>query len=113
MLHFGGPPASSPRNPHLPRIQPRSLLLFVLALLAATAAWALSVLFVADDSRDALIALPFWLVAGALVGWLAVALRGRSRRLEAVGEAASDAIVRLDADATVAAWSPGAEALYG
>jgi PAS domain S-box-containing protein len=70
-------------------------------------------LLVGGDSRDALIALPFWLVAGALVGWLAVALRGRSRRLETVEEAASEAIVRLDVEGKVAAWSPGAEALYG
>jgi PAS domain S-box-containing protein len=73
----------------------------------------LSVLLVAGDSRDALIALPFWLVAGAVAGWLAVALRGRSRRLEAVEEAASEAIVRLDRKAVVTGWSPGAETLYG
>ena len=70
-------------------------------------------LLVADDSSAALIALPFWLAAGAVAGWLAVALRGRSRRLETVEEAASEAIVRLDAEGTIAAWSAGAEALYG
>jgi PAS domain S-box-containing protein len=80
----------------------------------------LTVLYVADDSRAALIALPLWLAAGVAAGWLAMALRERARerrvaerRLDAVREAASDAILRLDADGVVVGWSPGAEALYG
>ena len=100
--------------------QPRGLLLFAVALVAAAAGWLLTVLFVAEDSTAALIALPLWLAVGAVAGWLAAALRERSRerrvaqdRFEAVREAASDAIVRLDADGVVAGWSPPAEALYG
>jgi PAS domain S-box-containing protein len=94
--------------------------LFVVALVAAALAWVLTVLFVAGDSRDALIALPLWLATGVAAGWLAVALRERSRqhrvaesRLEAVREAASDAILHVDADGLIAGWSSSAAALYG
>jgi PAS domain S-box-containing protein len=82
--------------------------------------WLLNFLFVADGSLGALIALPAWLAAGGLAGLLVTRLRERSTaerlaesRLEAVRQAASDAIVRIDADGAITAWSPGARALYG
>jgi two-component system phosphate regulon sensor histidine kinase PhoR len=94
--------------------------LFVVALAAAAAGWSLTYLFAAEDSLAALIALPAWLAAGAAAGWLATRSWESSRqqrlaenRLAAVEEAASDAIVRIDADGAIAAWSPGAQALYG
>jgi PAS domain S-box-containing protein len=34
-------------------------------------------------------------------------------RLESIDEAATEAILRVDGDGAIAAWSPGAEALYG
>jgi PAS domain S-box-containing protein len=39
----------------------------------------LTVLLVADNSRGALLALPAWLAAGAVAGWLATRLQDRSR----------------------------------
>jgi PAS domain S-box-containing protein len=49
---------------------------------------------------------------------MALRERGREqrvaeRRLDAVREAASDAIMRIDTDGVIAGWSPPAEALYG
>lgn len=89
-------------------------------LVAAGAGWLLHFLFVADESLEALIALPAWLAAGGAAGWLATEARTRARarrlaesRLEAVGASAADAIARVDLDGAIAAWSPGAEALYG
>ena len=82
--------------------------------------WLLNYLFVADQSRAGLVALPVWLVAGAALGWLAIRWRERSRdqrlaesRLDGIRAASTDAILRVDADGVVAGWSPGAEALYG
>jgi PAS domain S-box-containing protein len=110
-------PQPRKRPSHLTR--PRILLLAV-ALAAAVAGWLLNYLFVADQSRAGLLALPIWIVAGAVAGWLAIRWRERSRdqrlaesRLEGVRDASTDAILRVDADGVVAAWSPGAEALYG
>ena len=89
-------------------------------LLVAGVGWLLNVLFVADGSLGSLIALPAWLAAGGLAGLLVTRLRERSRgerlaesRLEAIRDAASDAILRVDGDGAITAWSPGAKALYG
>jgi PAS domain S-box-containing protein len=100
-------------------IQPR-ILLFVVAFGAAAVGWLLSVLFVADEPLAALIALAPWLAVGAAATWLVTRLGETTRgeqlaesRLAAVEEAASDAILRIDADGVITGWSPGAEALYG
>jgi PAS domain S-box-containing protein len=100
-------------------IQPR-ILLFVVALGAAAVGWLLSVLFVADEPLAALIALAAWLAIGAAAAWLVTRLGERTRgeqlaesRLAAVEEAASDAILRIDADGVIAAWSPAAQDAYG
>ena len=89
-------------------------------LVAAGTGWPLNFFFVADESLDALIALPAWLAAGGAAGLLATRMRARSRehrlaesRLSAVRAGAADAIARVDLDGAIAAWSPGAEALYG
>jgi PAS domain S-box-containing protein len=53
----------------------------VAGVVAGAAGWALYWALVADRSTEALIALPAWLAAGAVVGWLAVrARRAASRR---------------------------------
>ena len=110
-------PQPRKRPSHLTR--PRIIVLAI-AVAAAAVGWLLNYLFVADQSRAGLLALPIWLVAGAAVGWLAIRWRERSRdqrlaerRLGAVGAASTDAILRVDADGVVAGWSAGAEALYG
>ena len=46
---------------------------------AAAVGWLLNYLFVADQSRAGLLALPVWLLAGAGAGWLAIRWRERSR----------------------------------
>jgi PAS domain S-box-containing protein len=98
-----------------PRIRP-----FFVVLAAAAAGWLLTALFVADDWTAGLIAIPIWLAAGALAYWVAERLRARTdakrlaeSRLEGVWTAAHDAVLRVDADGTIGAWSPSAEALYG
>jgi PAS domain S-box-containing protein len=65
-------------------------------------------------------ALLAFLLAGAVAGAAAGLLWRRSRQLSslalresAVWEAVGEGLVRLDADALIAAWSPGATALYG
>ncbi len=89
-------------------------------LVAAGAGWPLNFLFVADESLEALLALPAWLAAGGAAGLLTTRMRARSReqrlaesRLSAVRAGTADAIVRVGLDGAIAAWSPGAEALYG
>ena len=89
-------------------------------LAVAGAGWTLHFFFVADQELRALIALPAWLVVGALAGWLATSHR-RSRlerslvteELAAVRDSASEAIVGIDLDGTIVSWSSGAEAIYG
>ena len=110
-------PQPRKRPSHLTR--PRIIVLAV-AVAAAALGWLLNYLFVADQSRAGLLALPIWLLAGAAIGWLAIRWRERSRdqrlaesRLDAVGAASTDAILRVDADGVVAGWSAGAEAMYG
>ncbi|HEX6984082.1 MAG TPA: PAS domain-containing protein, partial [Planctomycetaceae bacterium] len=92
----------------------------LVSLVAAAAGWALTALFVAEDSLAALIAVPLWAAAGLVGWWLATRLRDRTRqqrfaegRLAAVADAASDAILRIDPEGLIAAWSPGAKAMYG
>ncbi|MGH3064491.1 MAG: hypothetical protein ACRDMK_09140, partial [Gaiellaceae bacterium] len=92
--------------------------MLAIAVAAAALGWLLNYLFVADHSRAGLLALPVWLLAGAAVGWLAIGWRERSRdqriaesRLDGIGAASTDAILRVDAGGVVAGWSSGAEAL--
>jgi PAS domain S-box-containing protein len=89
-------------------------------LAVAGAGWTLHFFFVADEELNALIGLPAWLAVGALAGWLATT-RGRSAKerrlvageLDAVRDAAAEAIVGIDLEGNVVSWSSGAEALYG
>ena len=89
-------------------------------LVTAGAGWTLSLFFVADETLDALWALPAWLVAGGVAGWLATRAARRSlerehasSRLAAVREAAAEAIVGFDGNGVIVSWNAGAEALYG
>jgi PAS domain S-box-containing protein len=89
-------------------------------LAVAGAGWTLHFFFVADQELNALIGLPAWLAVGALAGWLATTRRrsAQERRLvagelDAVRDAAAEAIVGINLDANVVSWSSGAEALYG
>jgi two-component system phosphate regulon sensor histidine kinase PhoR len=89
-------------------------------VVAGGAGWILNFVFVADADLAAVLALPAWLAAGAVAGWLVdrfdEASRERrlaERRWQFVQEAASDAILRIDTGGVITGWSPGAEALYG
>ncbi|HEX2496894.1 MAG TPA: PAS domain-containing protein, partial [Gaiellaceae bacterium] len=108
-----------PGAPQLQHVRPR-IRLILLGLAVAAAAWALQYFLVADQSDAGLYALAVWLPAGAAAGWLVATLRMRSQtvraqesRLDAIQGAASDAILRIDADGRIATWSPGATAIYG
>jgi len=70
----------------------------VAGVVAGAAGWALYWVFVADRSAEALIALPAWLAAGGVVGWVALrARRAASRRedeLRSANEQVREAEVR-------------------
>jgi PAS domain S-box-containing protein len=92
----------------------------IAGLIAAATGWTLNFFFVADQSLDALLALPVWLAAGSAVGLLAGRLwstereRGRAeQQFAAVRGTAAEAVISVDSDGAVAAWSPGAKAMYG
>ena len=89
-------------------------------LVVAAVGWALGFFLVADQAPEAVAALPAWLAAAGLVGWLAD--RGRTaveerdragRALAGVRDVAAEAVVPVDAEGAVAGWSPGATAMYG
>ena len=89
-------------------------------LAAGGVGWAVNFFFVADASLGALPALPIWLAAGGVAGWVATRVaRAAGERaaaeneLAAVRDAASEAILRLDPSGTIAAWSRTAETMYG
>ncbi|HSL65553.1 MAG TPA: PAS domain S-box protein, partial [Gaiellaceae bacterium] len=89
-------------------------------LAVAAAGWTLQLAFVVDDTAEALVALPAWLAAAAAAGWIAERLRRQTaeralaqNELRGVRSSAAEAILRLDAEGTIVAWSAGAEELYG
>jgi PAS domain S-box-containing protein len=67
-------------------------------LVAAGAGWALDAVFVASGTLEALIALPAWLAAGGVAGWLSTRLRraalDRAAALQAATERASEAAAK-------------------
>jgi PAS domain S-box-containing protein len=54
----------------------------IAGLVAAAAGWLLNWLFIADQSLEALLALPAWVAAGGLAGWLAARARRASLERE-------------------------------
>ena len=89
-------------------------------LAVAAAGWTLHFFLVSEQSwRDA-ITLPVWLAAAAVAGLVSARLEARATEYELLGDrfgalrrATHDAVIALDADATISAWSDGAEKLYG
>jgi PAS domain S-box-containing protein len=55
----------------------------LVGVLVAAVGWTLNALFVVDDLLEALPALPAWLAAGAVAGWLATRIRETAREREA------------------------------
>jgi PAS domain S-box-containing protein len=89
-------------------------------LVVAAAGWTLHYFLVSQQSWRDLVALPAWLAAAAAAGWVADRLRVRSTEYEILGDrhgalrrATHDAVIALDADGTIGAWSDGAEKIYG
>jgi PAS domain S-box-containing protein len=92
----------------------------VAGLAAAVVGAALNAIFVADDTLEAVLAAPAWLVVGAVAGlagtWLAESLsRGETaeRQLAGARAAVREAIVGVDHDGTITDWSAGAQSMYG
>jgi PAS domain S-box-containing protein len=90
------------------------------ALAAAVVGAVLSAIYVADDTLEAVLAVPVWLVVGAVSGvagsWLADALRTRdlaARQLAGTRDAVREAIIGVDGSGAITDWSPGAQALFG
>src|SRR5262245_3955154 len=86
----------------------------------AAVGWGFHFFAVADQSQPALISLPVWLAAGLAAGWLGTRVSEDTRRqrhlteeLEAVRDAAKEAIAAVDGGGTIAGWGAGAEAMYG
>ncbi len=89
-------------------------------LAVAATGWTLQFFLVPGESWRDLIAIPFWFGAAALAGWLGTRLRARtdeSRHLDdqltALRETTGDAVIGLDSEGTIVAWSDGAAAVYG
>jgi two-component system, OmpR family, phosphate regulon sensor histidine kinase PhoR len=89
-------------------------------LVVAAAGWTLQFFLVPGETWRDLIAIPVWLLAGALAGWLAERLRARTAEgrfledeLTALREATRDAVIGLDSDGKIVGWSEGAATVYG
>ena len=92
----------------------------VAGAVVGVAGWAFDYGFVADRATAWLWSLPAWLLAGVVAGVGGGLLRRRSRQLRSLAlresvirENVTEAVVRVDADGLIAAWNPGAAALYG
>jgi PAS domain-containing protein len=89
-------------------------------LAAAAVGAALNSIYVADDTLEALLAAPAWLVAGAVAGllgsWLIEALSkgdAAARQLAGARGAVREAIVGVDHNGAITDWSSGAQSMYG
>jgi PAS domain S-box-containing protein len=89
-------------------------------LAVAVAGWTLHFFLVSDQSWRDIVALVAWVGAAAAAGWLSDRLRARTAQHEILADrhaalrgATPDAVIALDADGTISAWSDGAEKIYG
>ena len=79
----------------------------------------LNAIYVADDTLEAVLAVPVWLVVGAV--WRRRLLAGRrpaharlaARQLAGARDAVREAIIGVDGRGAITDWSPGAQALFG
>ncbi len=89
-------------------------------LAVAATGWTLHFFLVTEGSWRDVAALPAWLAAAAVAGWLASHLRGRSAehdsmrdQLTALRDGTQDAPIGIDGEGKVVAWNSAAEAIYG
>jgi len=89
-------------------------------LVVAATGWTLHFFLVTEESWRDVAALPAWLAAGVVAGWLGSRLRGRSAehdsmrdQLTALSEGTQDAAIGIDGEGRIVAWNPAAEAIYG
>jgi PAS domain S-box-containing protein len=89
-------------------------------LVVAGTGWGLQFILATDKSLLDLAALPVWLAAAVVAGWLGSRLRARSAerdsvdlQLSALRETTQDGVIGIDADGNIVGWSSGAEAIFG
>jgi PAS domain S-box-containing protein len=89
-------------------------------LAVAATGWTLQFFLISDESWRDVAALPVWLAAAAVAGWLGSRLRARSagheflgNQLTALRDGTQDAAIGIDGERKIVAWNPAAEAIYG
>jgi len=89
-------------------------------LAVAATGWALQFFLIAEQSWRDVAALPAWLAAAAVAGWLGSHLRARSAENDSLGnqltvlsDGTQDAAIGIDGERKIVAWNPAAEAIYG
>jgi len=89
-------------------------------LAVAATGWTLHFFLITEESWRDVAALPAWLAAAAVAGWLASHLRGRSAehdsmrdQLTALSDGTQDAPIGIDSEGKIVAWNSAAEAIYG
>jgi PAS domain S-box-containing protein len=89
-------------------------------LAVAATGWTLHFFLIAVGSWRDVAALPVWLAAGAVAGWLGMRLQTRSAEQESLGnqltalrDGTQDAAIGIDGERRIVAWNPAAEAIYG
>jgi PAS domain S-box-containing protein len=89
-------------------------------LAVAATGWTLHFFLIAEESWRDVAALPVWLAAAAVAGWLASRLQARSagqeflgNQLAALRDGTQDAAIGIDGERKIVAWNSAAEAIYG
>jgi PAS domain S-box-containing protein len=89
-------------------------------LAVAATGWALHFFLIAEESWRDVAALPAWLAAAAVAGWLGMRLQARSAeheslrdQLTALSDGTQDAAIGIDGERKIVTWNPAAEAIYG
>jgi PAS domain S-box-containing protein len=89
-------------------------------LAVAATGWTLQFFLITEGTWRDLAALPAWLAAAAVTGWLGSRLFARSvgheflgNQLAALRDGTQDAAIGIDGERRIVGWNSGAEAIYG